>query len=56
MSIDSLLQEAEEKMKKSVEATRHEFTLIRTGRANPAMLEHVVVNYYGSDLPLTRAL
>lgn len=54
MSIDSLLQEAEEKMKKSVEATRHEFTLIRTGRANPAMLEHVVVNYYGSDLPLNQ--
>lgn len=54
MSIDVLLQEAEKKMKKSVEATRHEFTLIRTGRANPAMLEHVIVNYYGSELPLNQ--
>lgn len=52
MTPSELLQDAEVKMKKSVEATRHEFTLIRTGRANPAMLEHVVVTYYGSDMPL----
>jgi ribosome recycling factor len=52
MAIDDLIKEAEDKMKKSVEATRHEFTLIRTGRANPAMLEHVVVSYYGTELPL----
>lgn len=52
MAIPDLLREAEEKMKKSVEATRHEFTLIRTGRANPAMLEHVMVSYYGTDLPI----
>src|SRR5439155_5957409 len=52
MAIDELIKEAEDKMKKSVEATRHEFTLIRTGRANPAMLEHVVVSYYGTELPL----
>ena len=35
MAIENLIREAEDKMKKSVEATRHEFTLIRTGRANP---------------------
>lgn len=52
MTIASILAEAEDKMKKSLEATRHEFTLIRTGRANPAILEHVVVAAYGSDLPL----
>src|ERR1043165_1858812 len=52
MAIDDLIKEAEDKMKKSVEATRHEFTLIRTGRANPGMLEHVMVSYYGTDLPL----
>jgi ribosome recycling factor len=52
MSIPTVLAEAEEKMKKSVEAARHEFTLIRTGRANPAILEHVMVNYYGQDMPL----
>jgi len=50
--IQDLLREAEEKMKKSVEATRHEFTQIRTGRANPAMLEEIRVAYYGTELPL----
>ncbi len=52
MAIQDLIKEAEDKMKKSLEATRHEFTLIRTGRANPAMLEDIKVNYYGSDLPI----
>lgn len=52
MSVQDILNEAETKMKKSVEATRHEFTLIRTGRANPSMLEHVIVSAYGADLPL----
>jgi ribosome recycling factor len=52
MAIPELISQAEEKMKKSVEATRHEFTLIRTGRANPAMLEHVMVSYYGSEMHL----
>jgi ribosome recycling factor len=52
MPVNDLLKTAETKMDKSVEATRHEFTLIRTGRANPAMLEHVVVTAYGADLPL----
>ena len=54
MTISDLLRETEDKMKKSVEATRHEFTLIRTGRANPAILEHIVVSYYGSDVPLNQ--
>ena len=52
MTIDELLRETEAKMKKSVEATRHEFTLIRTGRANPAMLEPIVVSAYGTDMSL----
>ncbi|NLI00953.1 MAG: ribosome recycling factor [Chthonomonadales bacterium] len=52
MPINDLLTSAESKMAKSVEATRHEFTLIRTGRANPAVLEHVMVSAYGSELPL----
>lgn len=50
--IPDLLKEAEEKMKKSLDATRHEFSLIRTGRAHPSILEHVVVTYYGSDVSL----
>lgn len=49
---ESYVTEIEQKMKKSVEATRHEFTLIRTGRANPAMLEDIKVSAYGSEMPL----
>jgi ribosome recycling factor len=37
-----------------VETTRHEFTLIRTGRANPGILEHVRVEVYGQSLPLNQ--
>jgi ribosome recycling factor len=54
MTIEEILKDAEYKMKKSVEATQHEFTLVRTGRANPSILEHVTVSYYGSDLPLNQ--
>ncbi len=50
--VTELLQDAEAKMQKSLEVTRHEFTLIRTGRASPAILEHVQVNYYGQELPI----
>lgn len=52
MSIEEILSTAESKMAKSVEATRHEFSLIRTGRANPAILEHVMVAAYGTEMPL----
>lgn len=52
--VPEILKETEEKMKKAVEATRHEFTLIRTGRANPAMLEHIKVDAYGSSLPINQ--
>jgi ribosome recycling factor len=50
MEIPDIIREAEEKMKKAVESARHEFTQIRTGRANPAMAEHITVTYYGSDM------
>jgi ribosome recycling factor len=54
LMVPELLKETEEKMKKAVESTRHEFTLIRTGRANPAILEHVKVEAYGSPLPINQ--
>ncbi len=50
--IDDLLQESRERMTKSVESTRHEFGSLRTGRANPALLDRVVVSYYGTPTPL----
>jgi ribosome recycling factor len=49
-----LLRETEEKMQKALEATRRELTTIRTGRANPSILDRVEVDYYGSRLPLTQ--
>jgi ribosome recycling factor len=50
--IDELLADASERMAKSVEATQHDFGSVRTGRANPALLDRVVVDYYGAPTPL----
>ncbi len=47
-----LLKETESLMKKAVEATRREFLEIRTGKANPKMVEGLMVNYYGTPTPL----
>lgn len=47
-----LVRDAEERMKKSIEATRHDLQAIRTGRANPALLERVEVEVYGTKMPL----
>jgi ribosome recycling factor len=41
-------------MNKSVEALRHDLTKVRTGRASTALVDHLKVNYYGSDMPLTQ--
>src|SRR4051812_10720953 len=49
---EELIADARERMQKSVDSTRQEFTSLRTGRANPALLDRVVVNYYGSPTPL----
>lgn len=43
------------RMGKSLESLRHELAKIRTGRAHPSLLEHVHVNYYGSDVPIGQA-
>jgi len=43
------------RMGKSVESLRHELAKIRTGRAHPRLLEHVHVDYYGSNVPLNQA-
>ena len=50
--IEELLQDARERMAKSVESTRHEFGSVRTGRATPALLDRVMVEYYGAQTPL----
>lgn len=52
--VDDLVNDAKERMAKSVEATRGEFQTVRTGRANPQLLDRIVVDYYGSPTPLNR--
>jgi len=50
--IEELLADARERMTKSVESTRHEFGSVRTGRATPALLDRIMVDYYGTSTPL----
>jgi ribosome recycling factor len=50
--IDELLADAGERMQKSVEATRNEFSTVRTGRASPHLLDRIDVDYYGASTPL----
>jgi ribosome recycling factor len=50
--IDELLADAGDRMAKSVESIRHEFGSVRTGRATPALLDRIVVDYYGTSTPL----
>ncbi len=52
--IDPLLEDARERMAKSVESAQHEFSTVRTGRASPALLDRVVVDYYGAATPLNQ--
>jgi ribosome recycling factor len=50
--IDDLLLDAREHMTKSVESTRQKFQSVRTGRANPSLLDRISVDYYGAVTPL----
>ena len=52
MTLRDILQDTEEKMRKTVEATHREFSTVRTGRASPALVEGVKVNYYNTPTPL----
>jgi ribosome recycling factor len=47
--IDELLADAGERMRKSVQSTREQFGSVRTGRATPALLDRVSVDYYGAN-------
>jgi len=52
--IDALLDDARERMSKSLESTKGEFATVRTGRASPSLLERVTVDYYGAMTPLNQ--
>ena len=50
--IDELLSDATDRMQKSVESTRNEFSSVRTGRASPHLLDRLIVDYYGAETPI----
>ena len=52
--LDDIKKDAGERMSKSVAALRQEFTKIRTGRAHTSLLDHITVEYYGSQVPLNQ--
>ena len=52
--IEDLKKDAESRMAKSIESLRHELSKLRTGRAHTSLLDHITVEYYGSDVPLSQ--
>ncbi len=52
--IDDILRETRRHMDKSIESLRHDLSAIRTGRASPALLDRIQVEYYGTPTPLNQ--
>ena len=52
--IDDIKKDAMVRMKKSVQSLQQELTKIRTGRAHTSLLDHITVEYYGSEVPLNQ--
>jgi ribosome recycling factor len=52
--IDDVLKDAEERMKKAIEALRRDLLTIRTGRATPALIDRMPIEYYGTPMPLNQ--
>lgn len=49
-----VIKDAESRMRKSIESFKSEIAKLRTGRANPSILEHIRIEYYGSEMPLNQ--
>jgi ribosome recycling factor len=52
--LNDIKSDAQQRMTKSVDALKHDLQRLRTGRASTALIEHLKVNYYGSDVPITQ--
>ncbi|MCF6262352.1 MAG: ribosome recycling factor [Xanthomonadales bacterium] len=52
--INDIIKDAKTRMGKSIETLRQTLAKVRTGRAHPSLLEHVTVEYYGSEVPLSQ--
>ncbi len=53
--IEDVKQDASNRMAKSIEAFKSELSKIRTGRAHPSLLNHITVDFYGSEVPVGQA-
>ncbi len=51
---EATFKDASQRMDKTLESLRSEFTKIRTGRAHTSLLDHVMVEYYGSEVPINQ--
>ena len=54
MSIADIKKQATEKMAKSVDTLKHDLAKVRTGRAHTGLIDHLRVDYYGSDVPINQ--
>jgi ribosome recycling factor len=54
MMLAEIKQDAASRMDKTLVALRHELAKIRTGRAHPSLLDHIMVSYYGSEMPVNQ--
>jgi len=52
--INEIKKDAEARMAKSIDSLKHELSKLRTGRAHTSLLDHVMVDYYGSKMPLSQ--
>lgn len=52
MPVKEIMDKGEDRMKKSVASTQKEFSNVRTGRANPLLLDKITVDYYGAETPV----
>ena len=52
--IDTVMKDAEDKMAKALEVAKEDFSTVRTGRANPAMFNKILVDYYGTPTPINQ--
>ena len=53
--IEDVIKDADRRMGKSVDTLNQELAKVRTGRAHPSLLDHVLVDYYGSEVPVGQA-
>lgn len=49
-----IIKDSETRMRKSIDSFKSEIAKLRTGRANPSILDHVRVDYYGSEMPINQ--